>query len=167
MRSELAEQTCSRQDFVLNIFFQSFELGDKLIVENNFPFLSSHVEFRKFTAVFIDYWSTTIAFKAYDVKRIYDLVHRLWPREAWAAVSDRLHVTVMTVHTPKFTSKERVRACRERLRAQGLRPLQIWVPDVTSRLFGREAHRQSRAVAQSREARATQDFVDAISADAE
>jgi hypothetical protein len=73
----------------------------------------------------------------------------------------------MTVHTGKFSSKEKVRAHRERLRAQGLRPLQIWVPDVTSRTFRTQAHRQSLAVAQSRHAAADQDFVDAISADAE
>lgn len=54
MRSELAEQTCSGQDFVLNIFFESFELGEKLIIENDFPVLSSHVEFLKFIAVPID-----------------------------------------------------------------------------------------------------------------
>lgn len=73
----------------------------------------------------------------------------------------------MTLHTRKFSSKEKVRAHRERLRAQGLRPLQIWVPDVTSRSFRVQAHRQSLAVAQSRQARADQDFVDAISIDGE
>lgn len=78
-----------------------------------------------------------------------------------------LHVTVMTVHTRKFTSREKVRAHRERLRAQGLRPLQIWVPDVSSRSFRTQAHRQSLAVARSRYARADQAFVDAVSADAE
>ena len=73
----------------------------------------------------------------------------------------------MTLHARKFSSKEKVRAHRERLRAQGLRPLQIWVPDVTSRSFRAQAHRQSLAVAQSRHARADQDFVDAISIDGE
>jgi hypothetical protein len=32
---------------------------------------------------------------------------------------------------------------RERLREQGLRPIQIWVPDVRSQAFRTEAHRQS------------------------
>lgn len=73
----------------------------------------------------------------------------------------------MTVRSRRLASKEKVRAHRERLRAQGLRPLQIWVPDVTSRSFRAQAHRQSLAVAQSRQARADQDFVDAISTDAE
>ena len=60
-------------------------------------------------------------------------------------------------------TRERVRAHRERLRAQGLRPLQIWVPDVRSPAFAAEAHAQARAVATSRHASADQDFVDAIS----
>jgi hypothetical protein len=38
---------------------------------------------------------------------------------------------------------------RERLRVQGLRPVQIWVPDVRSPAFRSEAHRQSAAVAAS------------------
>ncbi len=32
-----------------------------------------------------------------------------------------------------MSSKTKVRAHRERLRRQGLRPIQIWVPDVRSR----------------------------------
>lgn len=61
------------------------------------------------------------------------------------------------------SSKGRVRAHRARLRAQGLRPVQIWVPDVTAEGFAEEAHRQSRAVAASEAAEDDQAFVDAIS----
>ena len=39
---------------------------------------------------------------------------------------------------------------RRRLRAQGLRPIQIWVPDVRAPAFKAKAHRQSLAVAASR-----------------
>jgi DNA-binding LacI/PurR family transcriptional regulator len=60
-------------------------------------------------------------------------------------------------------ARERVRAYRERLRSQGLRPVQIWVPDVHSPAFGAEAHRQSQAVAQSAHAREDQEFVEAVS----
>jgi hypothetical protein len=60
-------------------------------------------------------------------------------------------------------SRRRVRAHRERLRAQGLRPVQIWVPDVNAEGFAAEAHRQSRAVAVSDAADADQAFVDSIS----
>lgn len=63
--------------------------------------------------------------------------------------------------------KNRVREHRRRLRAQGLRPVQIWVPDVRSPEFPREAHRQSAAVAGSRHAQDDQEFIDAISLDDE
>ena len=61
-------------------------------------------------------------------------------------------------------SRDKVRAHRERLRRRGLRPIQIWVPDVRSKAFARAAHRQSLAVAKSPHAKADQAFVDAISA---
>jgi hypothetical protein len=60
-------------------------------------------------------------------------------------------------------SREKVRAHRERLRRQGLRPIQIWVPDVRSPSFKAQAHRQSQAVANSPHAEADQDFIDAVS----
>jgi len=46
---------------------------------------------------------------------------------------------------------------------QGLRPIQIWVPDVRAPAFRSEAHRQSLAVAASAEAREDQSFINAIS----
>jgi hypothetical protein len=61
------------------------------------------------------------------------------------------------------TSKAKVRAHRERLRRQGLRPIQIWVPDVRSPVFVAEAWRQSRAVAESSHAREDQAFIDGVS----
>lgn len=61
------------------------------------------------------------------------------------------------------SSREKVRAHRARLRQEGLRPIQIWVPDVRSRSFASKAHRQSLAVAKSRHAQEDQAFIDAIS----
>jgi Protein of unknown function (DUF3018) len=61
------------------------------------------------------------------------------------------------------SSKGRVQAHRARLRAQGLRPVQIWVPDVTAEGFAAEAHRQARAVAASEASEDDQAFVEAIS----
>lgn len=64
-----------------------------------------------------------------------------------------------------MTSKgvlSRVRKHRAALRAAGLRPIQIWVPDVRSRAFAAKAHRQSLAVAKSRHAHDDQAFIDAI-----
>jgi hypothetical protein len=60
-------------------------------------------------------------------------------------------------------SRVKVQQHRERLRSQGLRPIQIWVPDVRSPAFKSEAHRQSLAVAASSQAAEDQAFVDAIS----
>ena len=60
-------------------------------------------------------------------------------------------------------SRDKVREHRERLRAQGLRPIQIWVPDVRAPAFRSEAHRQSLAVAGSAHAAEDQAFIDAVS----
>ena len=60
-------------------------------------------------------------------------------------------------------SRDKVRAHRDRLRRQGLRPIQIWVPDVRSPAFAAEAHRQSLAVATSPHAKEDRDFIDAAS----
>ena len=43
------------------------------------------------------------------------------------------------------SSRDKVRLHRERLRAQGLRPVQIWVPDVRARSFITAARKQSKA----------------------
>ncbi len=70
----------------------------------------------------------------------------------------------MTAKTSgKRSSRDKVRSYRERMRARGLRPIQIWVPDTRTAAFRTEAHRQSLAVAQSARAREDQDFIDEIS----
>ncbi len=61
------------------------------------------------------------------------------------------------------SSRVKVSEHRERLRAQGLRPIQIWVPDVRAPSFRSEARRQSRAVAASIHDRNDQAFIDAVS----
>ena len=61
------------------------------------------------------------------------------------------------------SSREKVRAHRKRLRQLGLRPIQIWVPDMRSPAFAAEAHRQSLAVARSPHAKGDQDFIDDVS----
>jgi len=62
-----------------------------------------------------------------------------------------------------LTSRQKVGAHRARLRAQGLRPIQIWVPDTRSRGFAAAARKQAKRVASSQWAAADQAFVDAIS----
>ncbi len=69
----------------------------------------------------------------------------------------------MTPATSPKPSRVKVREHRERLRAQGLRPIQIWVPDVRATSFRSEAHRQSLAVAASAQAGEDQAFIDAVS----
>lgn len=64
---------------------------------------------------------------------------------------------------PRHSSRDRVRAYRAELRRQGLRPVQIWVPDVDSPEFIAEARRQSRIVAESPHAKDDQAFIDSIS----
>ncbi len=64
---------------------------------------------------------------------------------------------------PAKPSRQKVAVHRKRLRGQGLRPVQLWVPDVRSPSFAAEAHRQSLAVAQSGYAHDDQAFVDAVS----
>ena len=62
------------------------------------------------------------------------------------------------------SSRAKVAAHRARLRAKGLRPITIWVPDTRSPEFAAEAHRQSLLVANSPHEADDQAFVDSISA---
>ncbi len=69
----------------------------------------------------------------------------------------------MGARTQSKPSRDKVREHRKRLRQQGLRPIQIWVPDMRSPAFVTEAHRQSLAVAKSPRAKEDQDFINAVS----
>ena len=60
--------------------------------------------------------------------------------------------------------KDRVGAHRERMRAQGYRLVQTWVPDVRSERFAKQAHVQSAAVAAADRVSDDQSFVEAVSA---
>ncbi|MDN5851648.1 MAG: antitoxin MazE family protein [Actinomycetia bacterium] len=61
--------------------------------------------------------------------------------------------------------RQRVSAYRARMRARGLRPVQIWVPDVRSPEFDAEAHGQSARVAAADRASDDLEFVEAVSDD--
>ena len=61
--------------------------------------------------------------------------------------------------------RDRVNAHRARMRAQGLRPVQIWVPDVRSPEFATEAHRQSALVAAADRDTDDMAFVESVSVD--
>jgi len=59
-------------------------------------------------------------------------------------------------------SRDKVRAHRARLREQGLRPVQVWVPDVRSPAFKAEAARQARLVALDPHEAETMAFIEAV-----
>ena len=61
------------------------------------------------------------------------------------------------------STRVKVREHRERLRSQGVRPIQVWVPDVRAPSFRSEEHRQSLAVAASGHAHEDRAFIDARS----
>ena len=69
----------------------------------------------------------------------------------------------MASASSRKSSRVKVREHRERLREQGLRPIQIWVPDMRSPAFRSEAHRQSLAISTSHHAHDDQAFIDAVS----
>jgi hypothetical protein len=50
---------------------------------------------------------------------------------------------------PKKSASAKMRAYRARMRAAGMRQVQIWVPDSTSPAFRREVRRQSRLVSRA------------------
>jgi len=47
------------------------------------------------------------------------------------------------------SSRRRMASYRERMRAQGLRPVQIWVPDTRSPDFAEKCRQQAQALAES------------------
>ena len=69
----------------------------------------------------------------------------------------------MSQTTP--SSRDKVRTHRARLRAQGLRPVQVWVPDVRAKTFIAAARKQSRAIAKGEYEREDQEFIDEVSMD--
>ena len=62
----------------------------------------------------------------------------------------------------KISSRDRVAKRRAALRAQGLRPKQIWVRDTSVAGFWDEAARQARLIATSKYEAEDQAWVDAV-----
>jgi hypothetical protein len=56
----------------------------------------------------------------------------------------------------------RVQKHRQSLRAAGLRPIQIWVPDVRSKRFAVQARRQSLAIAGSAQEKDDLAFIESV-----
>lgn len=67
----------------------------------------------------------------------------------------------MAGHTP-LTPGEKQRRYRRRLRNQGLRPIQIWVPDKKAAGFAAECRRQALRVNHSRGEREILEFIEQV-----
>jgi hypothetical protein len=63
----------------------------------------------------------------------------------------------------RAANRAKVKAHRDKLRAQGLRPIQIWIPDTRAPGFTEEVRRQCRIIANSPHEADDQAFVDSIS----
>jgi hypothetical protein len=62
-------------------------------------------------------------------------------------------------------ARRKVRAYRDRLRAQGLRPIQLWVPDTRSPRFLAEARRQSLSLRRDPAEEEILDFTEAAASE--
>ena len=60
------------------------------------------------------------------------------------------------------SSREKVRAYRKRMRAKGLRLVQMWLPDTRTPEFAELAHRASVAIANSPTEQEDQAFIDSV-----
>lgn len=58
---------------------------------------------------------------------------------------------------------ERVQKHRDSLRASGLRPIQIWIPDTRKRGFKAECRRQSQILKNDNQENETLDWLDSVS----
>jgi Protein of unknown function (DUF3018) len=62
--------------------------------------------------------------------------------------------------TERSNTAARVHKHRQALRAAGLRPIQIWVPDTRRRGFAAECRRQSLSLRDDRHERETLEWID-------
>lgn len=77
-----------------------------------------------------------------------------------------LHVIFRLEANMRASTSERVQKHRMALRAAGLRPVQIWVPDTRRAGFAEECRRQSKLAAEvDRRDAELVDFMDAVLAD--
>lgn len=73
-----------------------------------------------------------------------------------------LHVTFKEGAMAKSTAV-RVQKHRDALRASGLRPIQIWVPDTRRKGFSEECHRQSKLLQNDHQEHKVLEWIDKIS----
>jgi Protein of unknown function (DUF3018) len=63
---------------------------------------------------------------------------------------------------PKRTSRERTRAYRERLRAKGLKPVTLWLPDVNDPEFIAQMRRECRLISESPHEKEIMEWIDGV-----
>ena len=78
------------------------------------------------------------------------------------AVPDASPSDVSVQEARRIANRRKVREHRQRLRAQGMRPIQIWVPDVHSPEFVAEARRQCLLANASPEEAEVQALIDSV-----
>jgi hypothetical protein len=61
------------------------------------------------------------------------------------------------------SSRDKVREHRKRMRAKGLRLVQMWLPDTRTPEYREQAHRASLAIARSQTEQEEQAFIDSVS----
>lgn len=63
---------------------------------------------------------------------------------------------------PAKTPRQRMQTRRDRLRAQGLRPVQRWVPDLRDPKVREEIRREAALLSQHPDNAAVDDWIDAV-----
>lgn len=61
--------------------------------------------------------------------------------------------------------RERVARYRAQMRAKGLRPIEVWVPDTTRPGFAEEVRRQAELLGQTDQRENIMDWVESVSSD--
>jgi len=92
------------------------------------------------------------------------------PKNKRPAIQARTKPAVRKTLKPKrakqsqaATSRDKVRAHRERMRKRGFRLVQMWLPDTRSKDFAEQAHKDSLAIARSAGETDDQAFIDSVS----
>ena len=89
------------------------------------------------------------------------MVQRSKPPRARTPTGKALRKKASKTPRPK-SSREKVRAYRKRMRAKGLRLVQMWLPDTRTPEFAAQAHKDSLAIANSPTEHDDQAFVDSV-----
>lgn len=69
----------------------------------------------------------------------------------------------MTTQRKPKSPADKMRTYRARLRAAGLRPVQVWVPDAQAFGFAEEVRRQSLLVSRHASENEVMEFIEAVS----